>query len=232
MSRNEWEKGSFVVPSSEWAALKKKIREADGDMRARAYALACGIHAELSALPAAERRKDNTDRAWDFMKRKLGERAVEDERGEDVRSMAVDAVCARSYDREKRTTVHSVTRPKKGDFAPHGNNVLRFDTQDCCIEFDNETRTVHWTVHENNHAVERARASAIGTALFEAFRTMPWTRGTGGTIVGNDEYNEDAGRENGFGGGTYDKDGFGPKGGETDRSRVETVSVFRGGGFR
>ena len=94
-------------------------------------------------------------------------------------------------------------KPQKKDFPTAGNNICVFDDEDCSVVFDNDSKTARWTVHENNHAVEHARASVLGTAFFAAMAKVTWTRGSGGQIVGNDEYNQDAGRDYAGGGGSY-----------------------------
>lgn len=62
-------------------------------------------------------------------------------------------------------------------------------------------RNLRWGVQENNHSVERAHEHPLGAALFSQLDRITWTRGTGGELVGNDEYNQDS-RDFG-GGGNY-----------------------------
>ena len=69
------------------------------------------------------------------------------------------------------------------------------------VTFHNATKSVTWNVPENNHAVETAREHWFAKALFTALGNITWTRGNGGTIVGNDEYNRDSDYEDG--GGNY-----------------------------
>jgi len=77
------------------------------------------------------------------------------------------------------------------------------------ISFDDKSRTVKWYVTENNHACESAHESFMGNAFFRALGQVVWTRGTGGEIVGNDEYNRES-KASGDGG-NFTKQTFGPK---------------------
>jgi len=49
----------------------------------------------------------------------------------------------------------------------------------------------------------------MGNAFFRALGQVVWTRGTGGEIVGNDEYNRES-KASGDGG-NFTKQTFGPK---------------------
>lgn len=72
-----------------------------------------------------------------------------------------------------------------------------------------EGRRAHWRVPENNHAREHARAHPLAVAFFRALGRVRWTRGSGGDIVGNDEYNRDSGYEGG--GANYVTADYGPE---------------------
>lgn len=75
------------------------------------------------------------------------------------------------------------------------------------IHFDK--RKVTWTVPENNHACDRGREHPMAREFFRLLGTVTWTRGTGGDIVGNNEYARDS-REEG-GGGNYLVSSYGPE---------------------
>jgi hypothetical protein len=63
-------------------------------------------------------------------------------------------------------------------------------------------------VPSNNHACETARRHPVAAAFFAALGRVRWTRGSGGEIVGNDEYNRDVDYEGG--GANYVVDRYGP----------------------
>jgi hypothetical protein len=86
-----------------------------------------------------------------------------------------------------------------------------------------EGRAVTWDVPENNHAVERARSTEIAGLFFAALNKVAWTRGTGGAMWGNSEYNEGP---HGHGrGADYLGDTYGPLGDEAK------VGEYRRNGF-
>jgi hypothetical protein len=76
------------------------------------------------------------------------------------------------------------------------------------ITLDETGKTVAWAVSEGNRAVEHARRHPMAKALFQSLSRVTWCRGSGGDIVGNDEYNRD---NLGAGGGAnYVTASFGP----------------------
>lgn len=84
------------------------------------------------------------------------------------------------------------------------------------ITFDG--RTVTWDVPENNHACDHAREHPIAQAFFHVLGTVKWTRGSGGDIVGNNEYSRDS-RDEG-GGGNYLVAHYGPQPARRSRRSV------------
>jgi hypothetical protein len=82
------------------------------------------------------------------------------------------------------------------------------DMDDAAIILDTGDCLASWDVPENNHACEHARAHPIAKAFFRALGQIEWSRGSGGVIVGNDEYNRDGrGLDDG---GNYEVAYYGP----------------------
>jgi hypothetical protein len=89
-------------------------------------------------------------------------------------------------------------KPKKKDYFEKINRKeLWFDNGDFNIAFTDKSKSIYWNVDENNHARDHAHSHPVAKALFRLLRTVKWTRGTGGTICGNDEYNRDCDYEGG-----------------------------------
>lgn len=101
-------------------------------------------------------------------------------------------------------------KPIRNDFPLATNKQTQFDFGEASVTFDNVTREVHYYSGENNHAVDEARHSEVGKLFFRLLGNVTWTRGSGGSLTGNDEYNQDSGIEEG-GGGNYVTATFGPK---------------------
>ncbi len=59
------------------------------------------------------------------------------------------------------------------------------------IMFSRLNHSVHWLVYENNHACENAHDTPEAKLLFQLLQNVNYTRGNGGQIIGNDEYNRD-----------------------------------------
>jgi hypothetical protein len=109
----------------------------------------------------------------------------------------------------QRVPRKSVKALRKSMLTLHTSKSRSFSNDDASVFFNDEARTVRWSVSDNNHAVERARESFLGATLFAMLAKVQWTRGSGGEIVGNDEYHRD---DRGVGGGgNYVTATFGPQ---------------------
>lgn len=88
--------------------------------------------------------------------------------------------------------------PKKSQFAPLKQNTDGMNVgHEAGISFVKKLRTVIWSVSENNNAVDHAHNHPVGKEFFRRMSRVVWTRGTGGQIVGNDEYNRESRHDGG-----------------------------------
>jgi hypothetical protein len=103
------------------------------------------------------------------------------------------------YDTKTGTRSRRPKAPRKNAFKMLKQNAEGVPVgHEAGITFVKKLRTVIWSVYENNHAVENAHNHPTGKEFFRRLNRVEWTRGTGGEIVGNDEYNTDS-REAGRG---------------------------------
>lgn len=191
MSCYEWESGEIILPRAEYAKFKKRIRDAHNKEQQLAYE-------EALKTWGAMRFARNFRGSWDD----LWISAVSD-LDDDTR----DKICWSLYRGNPRNG--EPAKPRIKDFPKANVRTKGFDaSSEAMISFEDKIRTVRWSVSENNHACEHARRSVLARVFFEALHAVNWTRGSGGKIVGNDEYNRDSDYEGG--GANYVKGEWGP----------------------
>lgn len=193
MSRYEFERGEITIPSAEWAAFKKAVREAYNRTAQKRLGLALQLHKHLTSRKI--KKADLHDEAWKFVNSEntgsiySGKKYTDEDLSEAVRAVGVVFFSSRS----------KLRKPLKKDFPIAGNTTTCLEDGEASVTFDNKRRVVVWNVSENNHAVDNAREGSLGKAFFKQLKSVKWTRGSGGTIYGNDEYNRDADYEGGGG---------------------------------
>jgi hypothetical protein len=205
MSHYEWERGEIKLPSSETAAVKAAVRDAYNRYRDTVHDICKRWWAQNKTSSA----KVYAEKLHGFEPRHFGLPA--DPYGDDnVLSNDVIQVLQgiigwyEGGTKRPRQVQQKDIDAAIGPRATNRTNAFSFD--EASITF--KGNTVVWNVRENNHAVDTARAHPVAIALFNKLRRMTWTRGSGGKIVGNDEYNDgdgEGGRAN------YATEEFGPK---------------------
>lgn len=192
MSCYNWERGTITIPTKEWAGLRKGLLEAWNKKQLERLARAQRAHAAIKAALKGKRGKSRDAALKAAIARHIGDVYAE--------GGLTDIVL--SYDQGKRAYVLKGTAPKKKDLQLCAvSKDAGISLPDAYVAFRNKGRTVTWEVGENNRARERANDHWFARLLFERLARMTWTRGTGGRIIGNDEYNRDNDCEGG--GGNY-----------------------------
>lgn len=201
MSCYEWERGTIKLPAKEWAGFRKGLLEEWNKKQLELLARAQRAHAAIKAELKGKRGKNRDEALGRAIQRHVGD--VYRESSQTLVSLVLD------WDREKRRFALKGTAPKKKDLklCPVSKDATIY-LPDAAVAFANKTRSVTWSVGENNHAREHARDHWFARLLFAKLNRVTWTRGSGGQIVGNDEYNRD--RDDVGGGGNYLIEEFGP----------------------
>jgi hypothetical protein len=106
-------------------------------------------------------------------------------------------------------TTNKPRRAKKTDYQWPTSTSTVLHADGLTITLNRKTRTIRYDVGENNHAREHADATALGKAWHKAMADVRWTRGTGGVLRGNDEYQREAGEYSVGGGGSYVVEAYG-----------------------
>jgi len=224
MSNREWERGEFTIPAAEWARFKASVREAVNRQNALALDAALKLHQKLSDKAKENKSYDLRKGARDEMAAiNVGSYYTPPKFCADEVSEIVDSVV-----KDKRLTNDKIqarlSKPTKKDFPQHGNTVTSFHSRSCDLTLDNGSRIAIWNVYESNHAVDRARATALAQGMFAALRKVKWTRESGGVILGNNEYHMESGSFHEGDGGSFSKERFGS--GERRASRQAPVTSW------
>lgn len=230
MSRNEWEKGTIIIPTAQWAGFKKSIREACAAAELHDFNLAVKL---VEAVKAKNKGKRNVD--W---KEELDRESDRTERvsgywGGTAYAYPFKLLAGHSHyllrERllalDEKSGKYKLRAPLKKDFCTINGKTTTFDAVDGTLFLDDKKHAASWSVSENNHAVDDARDSFVGSLFFKLLDKVQWGRNSGGAIIGNNEYNRDAGREAAGYGGSYIAISFGPLG-EKERAFAEPC-LFR-----
>ena len=240
MSRNEWESGTIKLPTAEFAKVRKAVEDADRAAKTKLF-----DHAQRAWKGmAAKARRDHgayeqairsycydpvrPPSNWDphpplrcgLSHQEAGELYLLLERGQRERTDVPGRWGVRA-DKPRRILRDDIDWPT--------NRTTAFVVDgDSSITFNRDASSVTWSVRENNHAVDDAHAQPLAGAFFSALDKVVWTRGTGGVLIGNDEYHEEAGREYAGGGGSYVTGGFGPIGADQAPAHTRPFHTAKG----
>lgn len=236
MSRNCWENGTIVIPRASWPGFKKNLRAAWNTALDQDLMVINTLHEKLkesykgkrnvdwTAAVNAEIYKEHpydanrpyrvTGPTGDVYKFKVMDKwdvarllVTEPPKPAQGTNPAVTSLNAPASEPFKPKLV----LPKKSVLPVANGKTLRFYMSEASITLsDEKSMSVEWNVSENNHAVENARATHIAGVFFKLLDKIQWTRNTGGTIAGNDEYASES-RESG-GGANYTTGTYGPSG--------------------
>lgn len=194
MSCYEWEKGEIVLPSAQWAGFKKVIRDAAAAYQTTLLTLAEQCYTAITAA-------GNGQRAFNYH-RAAGEWL---ERHRDVTSRMQLEIFDQLFPWKEQGSnkpavqVSKPVKPLKKHYPQPTTKTVEFDCGDGHIRLDDKTRTFHWNVEENNHAVDHAHQHSVAIAAFRELDRLTtanlWTRNTGGTCWGSDEYRDEANKD-------------------------------------
>lgn len=213
MSKYEWESGSIKLPTKAWKPVRDALVTAYNQQQDRLSELAQKVHARLVHMGWTPGHQ--LHHSMDAALRSEPEGRLLLQRFQEEDHWLLGMALVKGDEKGSRKLV----KPTKSAFAHLA--VSKAESLTCgeaSITFQHKQRSMTWAVSDNNHAVDRARESWLGRAFFSILRSVEWTRGTGGTICGNDENNRDQ-RDEG-GGANYVTARFGPLGKDKDLARI------------
>lgn len=201
MSCYEWERGTIKLPAKDWAGFRKSLLEAWNKHQLELLERAQRAHERIKSALKGKRGKARDEALVRAIQLHVGD--LHREANEPLVHLVLQ------WDRETRRYGLKPTAPKKKDLQLFAlSKDADIQLPDAYVGLRNATRSVTWDVGENNHARQHARDHWFARLLFAKLGRITWTRGSGGKIVGNDEYNRD--NEHEGGGGNYVTAEYGP----------------------
>jgi hypothetical protein len=217
MSKYEWERGTIKIPAKAWASFRTEVIKAWNEQAIRRLERATKLHARAKEVVKGKRGAKRQEALRQLQDQHLRSHPEDD--------ATIGMVMSFRWENGK-SLLELKNAPKKKDAQ------ILPTTKDCTLSLGdatvtlrNEARTVTWDVPENNHARDHARRHPVAKALFRLLDRIDWTRGSGGKIVGNDEYNRDSEYEGG--GGSYVTVEYSP---EAQKRRASARSSYSGYG--
>jgi hypothetical protein len=214
MSKYEWERGTIKLSVKEYSRVKKAFVEELKKAQEKSFQNANKLYDKILASVKGRRGVDIHSAYHNCQMERVASYSIWSSGYTEVNLDEDELFYRTCLNHENRTKRPS--KPKKKDFFKKiDRKNVSVDFEDAYVRFNDKSHTITWEVQENNHAIERAHSHPIAKALFGLLNKVNWTRGTGGTIVGNDEYNQDS--DYAGGGGNYITMSFGPLGKESRR---------------
>jgi len=221
VSNDTWESGTIILPPPEfgrvhaavfwiersgkervraqsqefWRGLTRKQRTDPGAYRQAVREHYQATLAQVDELSNTPSRPGSSPAQWQQA----------DELRDDADALE-DLLLRVGYDKPRRVLVTDLPLPTPSTM------VFEVDAG-ATITFDRKTSSVHWDSGWGNNQAEHARRGRAAQSLFTALAQVRWTPGTGGVIIGNDEYSQrELRRED------YATAGYGPLGSSDPRA--------------
>lgn len=207
MSCYEWESGTITLPTEAVPVVKEALRKVLNDRHDQAYLATKKVWQQLKSYSPDKFRKNLSEyqhKRWDSESHGLYSSRTTIEDDEQFFYIFEQLIGWDNTGKPHQPTHEDVDK----QFPRATNRTTRFPVGwEADITFDG--RKVTWTVGENNHACERAHGHPVAEVFFAQLARVRWTRGSGGVIVGNNEYNRD--NRGAGGGGNFVVQEFGPQ---------------------
>lgn len=238
MGRNEWQNGTITIPAKELPALHKALRDWQNTFHAEVRAKAVELHKTINTRSVSKygkaigeleakhwARVETAPQPFSFYRTPSTPSAAQ-KREKLVEATALEVLRHIKFLASKGTKgIHQPTVEDVSQRAPAATGKTKTFDLDGWASISFDKNNVTWDVPGNSNAVEYAEKQPLRDVFFEALSKVQWTRGSGGVISGNDEYNQDD-REYG-GGANYITHTFGPQGNAAKASEMGlTVKAY------
>lgn len=200
MSKNEYENGKYKLPTANYSAFKKELVTCYNNIQIQYFEIANQIHEKLST--------DYKEQIKTLLKTVKNE---SDGRYNQVFLNLINDICWKELDKRNRSIEDSyivvellisrnqnerykIKKPKKSEIKIAKNDVTHISEGEFFISF--KKPEVTYDIPEGNRSVENAHRTTLYKTFYNALKKIEWTRNTGGCGHYDDEYSQDADREN------------------------------------
>lgn len=192
MSCYNWASGTIKIPNKEWSTFRKFMISRHNTWNSTAYDIAVKLYNTIKEDSKYKRNYDFYYKVFDAVYN--GNLTVPRHFKESI----YDSLLIKNYPTFK------LKRPKKKDFPKATLKTTDYGY----FTLNHNNKTLNYNVPEGNRAVDHAARDSYVIKVFAQLRRLNWTRNSGGTIVGNDEYNRKSEIQDG--GANYIVHRFGP----------------------
>ena len=221
MSCYEWERGTIIIPTGAYPKLRRQLVTAWNDLQKAKLARAIEIRTRVLAEGKGKRGFDYVaaiTKACESRRLDTYGYPIDSDEGPEEILKLLGMADRRPYRwNQQLPPFEAPSRPlapkvKDLDLRPISKGGT-FNLDEAAVGLDDANHAIVWSVSENNRACERARSLPFAVEVFRALGKIEWTRGSGGKIIGNDEYNRHSDGGEGSGG-NYCTASYGPLGGQ------------------
>jgi len=175
MATEEWEKGAFKLSCSEYARVKKVFRNDYNNIIANLTAVSGNVYQKTIEAGKGKRNFD-----WRGAARKS---IPLNNLANHFHSIIINTMFPEGRDGRP-------TRPRKKDFPTATSKTASFSAGNAEISFDDASRTIIWSVESSDRGVRTSWEHPVGIAFKNVLDSITWSRNTGGSIYGGDDYDD------------------------------------------
>ena len=175
MSRYDWEKGDIRIPRSEFTTFKKDLI-----FRYNFYLIV--LQSKAKAIYEICVQDSKGKRNYNY----------ESKITELILSLIGSDLYATRMVSESLLPVNKQGKPKKPKAKNFPKKTNRDEIFGYHLTINQAKRTAFWRVPKGFNASFNARESFVGKLFFKTLSEVEWKNGSGGSIIGNDQVNNDS----------------------------------------
>jgi len=197
MSCYEEEQGSYTIPAGQWSAFKTKLRKSFVEFEEFQYLAALVTWERIKSKPASETKMESelfifkgksyhkfaVYTVFYELKKHLG--YIEPYALHNMKENILNKLFMDNNEYKKKPK-----KPVKKDYI----KAMKRDTfseSNFDIIINEDSKSVSWSVDNNNNSVSTSRSHPVGKTLFSLLNKIKWTSKTGGYVLYQSEFTKE-----------------------------------------